>query len=535
MTLQEAHAIQRRELISLRAENERLKKQSEGLFPCKEKEALERRIRHLEQTAKKEESRLSAMRTHLSQIEQMKFDLEIENMNLKDQVSILQAEVADLRVKLAIAEDEVRMLNGTNRKLEKKLNTSFENSSLPSSAMPFRRKIPNSRKPTGRKPGGQIGHRPHTAARLLPTKETVRLPVPDEFQGNPDIYPTGKTITKQLVDIQILVNVRDYVADEFRNRTTGTRMHAPFPAGIVNAVNYGPAIKAFAFLLNNYYNVSIAKTKQCISDLTKGVVSLSTGMICNLSSTFSAATADERARIFSLLSHANILYSDATVSNVNGNRRAVILCTDKQRVLYQHVDHKGHDGLSRTPVKNFRGTLVHDHDRSYYSYGKSHQECLAHVLRYLVGAMENEPHLTWHRKMHALLQKMIHIAKRNMCGISSEKISELVQKYESILALAKSEYEKNPPEDGALDGFNLQKRLKQYQAEHLYFLSHPEVDYTNNISERALRKFKRKQKQAVVLRSCSGGQRICDALTVIETARLQNQSIYDVVESAFVK
>ena len=236
-----------------------------------------------------------------------------------------------------------------------------------------------------------------------------------------------------------------------------------------------------------------------------------------------------------VLEKSNFVGGISRTPNFNGNRRAVILCTDKQRVLYQHVDHKGHDGLSRTPVKNFRGTLVHDHDRSYYSYGKSHQECLAHVLRYLVGAMENEPHLTWHRKMHALLQKMIHIAKRNMCGISSEKISELVQKYESILALAKSEYEKNPPEDGALDGFNLQKRLKQYQAEHLYFLSHPEVDYTNNISERALRKFKRKQKQAVVLRSCSGGQRICDALTVIETARLQNRSIYDVVESAFVK
>ncbi|MGN8848430.1 hypothetical protein [Bariatricus sp. HCP28S3_C2] len=33
------------------------------------------------------------------------------------------------------------------------------------------------------------------------------------------------------------------------------------------------------------------------------------------------------------------------------------------------------------------------------------------------------------------------------------------------------------------------------------------------MSERELRKFKRKQKQAVVLRSNSGGQHICDALT----------------------
>ena len=86
-----------------------------------------------------------------------------------------------------------------------------------------------------------------------------------------------------------------------------------------------------------------------------------------------------------------------------------------------------------------------------------------------------------------------------------------------------------------MDGFNLFKRLRSYQESHLYFLNHPEVDPTNNISERGLRKFKRKQKQAVVLRSNNGGQHICDALTIIETARLQNKNIYDTVENVFTK
>ena len=86
-----------------------------------------------------------------------------------------------------------------------------------------------------------------------------------------------------------------------------------------------------------------------------------------------------------------------------------------------------------------------------------------------------------------------------------------------------------------MDGYNLQKRLRDYKSDHLYFLSHPDVDYTNNISERGLRKFKRKQKQAVVLRSNSGGQRICDALTIIETARMQHKNVYDTIESAFTK
>lgn len=137
--------------------------------------------------------------------------------------------------------------------------------------------------------------------------------------------------------------------------------------------------------------------------------------------------------------------------------------------------------------------------------------------------------------MHKLLQKMIHTAKKNKSGIPKDKIKTLTEQYVSILNLAADEYKEHPPTNDFTDGFKLYKRLRDYQDNHLYFLSHPEVDYTNNISERQLRKFKRKQKQAVVLRSDTGGQLICDALTIIETAKMQNRNVYDAVEAAFIK
>ena len=535
MTLEEAHKLQRKELLSLRAENARLKKQAAGVLTIEEKEKLERHIRHLEQIIKTNSSQYELARKSWKLTSDHCHDLEIEVIDLKEQLHQLHEENELLRIRAQKAEEEVQMLTGANKKLEKKVNTNFENSSLPSSATPFRKKIPNNRKPTGKKPGAQPGHKSHTAPRLSTTKKPVFIPAPEEFFSNPNIYPTGKSITKQLIDIQINVQVQDFIADEYRNRITGARLHAPFPEGIVNKVNYGPSIKAFAFLLNNYYNVSVSKTRQCIHDLTKGVVTLSTGTINQLSSVFSAATELERAKIFSVLTHADVLYSDATVSNINGSRKAVILCTDKEQVLYQHFDHKGHEGLSKSPVKDFTGTLVHDHDLSFYSYGTDHQECLAHVLRYLVGAMENEPTLTWHKKMHQLLQKMIHLSKKCKAGIPPEKLEVFLADYDSILSIALAEYTAHPPDKAYMDGYNLQKRLREYKSAHLFFLTHPEVDPTNNISERGLRKFKRKQKQAVVLRSSAGGQHICDALSIIETARLQGQNIYDVVESSFTK
>lgn len=558
MTLEEAHNIQRRELISLRAENKRLqkkiselnpdaereaalsaenkklRKQLDNLFPSKKQESLERHIRYLNQQIDLENRRHELARNNWKLTDKRCYDLEIENIGLKKQVESLKAENAALRHRAETAEAEVQMLNGTKKKLEKQLNTNFENSSLPSSALPFRKKVPNSRKPTGRKPGAQPGHKANTAAKLPATKDPVHLPIPAELINNPDVYPTGKTITKQLIDIRVIVDVQDFIADEYRNRITGSRSHAAFPNNLVNEVNYGPSVKALAFLLNNYYNVSIAKTQQCIADLTKGIVSLSAGTICNLSSSFSTATAEDRARIFSLLTHGDILYSDATVSNINGSRKAVILCTDGEHFLYQHLDHKGHDGLSKTPVQNYKGTLIHDHDKTYYSYGRDHQECLAHVLRYLVGAIENEPELKWHKQMHSLLQEIIHASKKHKASLSNERIQFFKNKYDTILELAAAEYDSHPP-DVYIEGYKLQKRLRSYKDAHLFFLDHPDVDYTNNVCERGLRKFKRKQKQAVVLRSDQGGENICDALSIIETARSHNKNVFDVVESAFIK
>ena len=84
---------------------------------------------------------------------------------------------------------------------------------------------------------------------------------------------------------------------------------------------------------------------------------------------------------------------------------------------------------------------------------------------------------------------MIHTVKKNKAGVPKDKINLLTDKYISILDTAAEEYEKNPPAKNFMDGYNLYKRLRDYQTDHSYFLSHPEIDCTNNISERQLRKF----------------------------------------------
>lgn len=117
MTLQQAYEIQRRELTSLRAENARLKKQLSGLFPHEEKESLERHIRRLERTIKEKDSRYASASTHWKIVDNRCFDLQLENLDLKDQVASLQDEIESLRLRVEVAEKRACAFDGTGKNL----------------------------------------------------------------------------------------------------------------------------------------------------------------------------------------------------------------------------------------------------------------------------------------------------------------------------------------------------------------------------------------------------------------------------------
>ena len=126
-------------------------------------------------------------------------DLEKLCEQLRQEISALTTENMDLKDKC--------------EHLIHQLHRDYENSSIPSSQQPNHKKIKNSRKPTDRKPGAQPGHAGNKRPLLEPTQKEY-IPVPDRILANPDYYLTGNTITKQLVDIEVSVNVIEYSTPE---------------------------------------------------------------------------------------------------------------------------------------------------------------------------------------------------------------------------------------------------------------------------------------------------------------------------------
>lgn len=426
---------------------------------------------------------------------------------------------------------------GKNLKLRAQINRDYENSSIPSSKTLRHKKISNGREKSGRRPGAQPGHPGHGRKKQIPTTEPVLLPPPREVLEDSDFKKTLKTIVKQLINIRTILEVTEYHADVYYNSKTGERVHAEFPPGVMDEVNYGGSVKAFLFLLNNDCCTSIDKSRKFLSGLTDGRLSISKGMVNKLGREFAQKTEQERKAAFADLLLSPVLHTDCTNARENGKNAYVFVCAAPDgKAMYFARRKKGHEGVKGTPVEDYQGILVHDHGKTFYNYGAEHQECLAHVLRYLKDSIDNEADRTWNKEMRALIQETIHYRNSLPEGAppNPEKVGEFEERYRAILKKAKEEYEYIPASEYYKDGYNLYLRMEGYMSNHLLFLHDHRVPATNNEAERLLRGYKRKQQQAVSFRGFESIEYLCECMSMLIQIRQNEESnLYNRVSGIF--
>ena len=463
--------------------------------------------------------------------------MEIRALNAEKQRDDALDKAAVFRHQFYEAASRLEEEQGKNLKLRAQINRDYENSSIPSSKAVRRKKITNNREKTGRRPGGQPGHKGHCRKRQEPTQPVILLPPPEEVLEDCAFKKTARTIVKQMVSIRMVLNVTEYQADVYYNSHTGERAHAAFPDGVIDDVNYDGSIRAFLFLLNNDCCTSIDKSRAFLSDLTGGKLNISKGMISRLNREFALKTEPERRSAYADMLLSPVMHTDCTNARENGKSCQVYVCaTPDGKALYFAREKKGHEGVKGTVTEDYQGILVHDHDITFYNYGADHQECLAHVLRYLKDSMDNEPDRTWNKEMRSLVQEMIHF--RNECQPFQEpdpvKVSEFEKRYREILEIARAEYGNVPANNYYRDGYNLFLRMEKYMQNHLLFLHDSRIPATNNEAERLLRNYKRKQAQAVTFRSFESIDYLCQCMSMLVLVRLEEPAnIFDRVSRIF--
>ena len=423
---------------------------------------------------------------------------------------------------------------GKNQELTARVNRDYTNSSKSSSQSPNHAKIHNGREKSGRRPGGQPGHPHHERKRQEPDR-TVEIPAPEKVVSSGEYRPTGRLIRRQVVILHMKTEVVEYVTPEYVSKVTGKKIHAQFPEGVKDDVNYDATVKAAAYLLNNQCNVSISKTGEFLKEVSRGKLTLSAGMICGLSKEFSEKTREEREGIFLELLASPHMHVDFTFGRVNGKQGSVMICASGGNVLYQGKEKKGHEGVKGSPAELYQGTVVSDHEATFHNYGSRHQECLVHVERHLRSSMENEPGLKWNGQMLEWIKEAIHYWNSIPEGEETDrdKVEALVEQYGEILDKAKEEYEYEPPGKYFMDGYNLYSRMSEDREDYLLFLYDPSVPPTNNAAENAARKYKRKNAQAMCFRSEEGRDYFCDGLSVMESMKSKGEQLYEGVVERF--
>ena len=516
----------------LRFHNQEMKRMKQELARAHSETVTVRRYwgEVMDDLDKEHQAEVSRLIAEIKRLKKENLDLTRQRDTAKDKLKERTQQYYDAAAQL---EEE----RGKNKKLTAQLNKDFENSSIPSPKQKAgKKKIPNSREKTGKKRGGQPGHKGHTRKQHTPDV-TYEIPAPAEYTDNPDYYETGKIIRKQKVSVILTAQIIGYTTKEYRNRKTGARVHVPFPEGYVNEVNYDGTVRALAFLLGNECGVSHGKIRRLLSELTNGEIEISDGMINGLCAEFSSKTDQEKEEIIKKLMTSPVMNVDFTNASVNGKSAQVLVlaspCSDA--ALYIGREKKGHKGVEGTPLENYAGTIIHDHDTTFYKYGTGHQECTQHDIRYLIGSIQNEPELEWNKQMLELMRKMLHY--RNSLSENEDLwasiVSEFEGEYDRILETAEKEYADEPPSDYYREGYNLFQRLRKYKENELLFLHDKRVPANNSLCERLARVYKRKQKQAVTLRSQENLCYICDGLSIVYLLRSNDENVYQKIAEIY--
>ena len=197
-------------------------------------------------------------------------------------------------------------------------------------------------------------------------------------------------------------------------------------------------------------------------------------------------------------------------------------------------------------LPKFTGTLIHDGWRPYRALTCSHGLCNAHHLRELTYVFE-ELKQDWAGDLIKVLTNANHLNNTNCADGKVPdyaepgyclKVKELRAQYEAILdqgdkvnPRAASSGKRGVTKQSK--AANLIGRLREYADDVWRFMEQPDVPFTNNIAEQAVRMPKVKQKVSGCFRTTQGADTFCTIRSYLATMHKQGARIFESLVHTF--
>lgn len=450
--------------------------------------------------------------------------LKKENTQLKEELADVKAQNVILTEENAALRKENQLLRDDNERMKRILNNDSSNSSTPPSTdQPG--KAPNtynSRRPTKKKAGAQPGHRGCGVSKADVEKKIREGVMEHRIKEIGNI--NNPYVTRYCLDLDI------------KTTATEIRIHADengkfhIPNEYKADVFYGSTIKAITAFL--YSEGVVANDRICIfiNSLSEDTLSISTGSIYNFCHSFADACAEIRPVIENAVLNSEEVCTDATVVTTNGMQTYIRNFSTNKYVLYCSCAKKDLETLSGIKVlKEYTGTLIHDHETAAYHFGTRHGECNVHLQRYLLKNTEETGNI-WSHNMSMFLRGMNHERNeqlRKSChSFTEEQLEKYESRYDEIIAIGREQNKKTKGRIAKKEEKALLNRLEKYKENHLLFLHDFAVPYSNNMSEKDLRICKNRQKMAGGFRNEKGRQMYCDIMSFVETIKRKKINIF---------
>ena len=441
---------------------------------------------------------------------------------LEQSNAALKEENADLRKSNEVLRSENKRLTEDNERMKRILNNDSSNSSNPPSSDGLSRGKPvnsyNGRVKTNRKAGAQTGHAGTTISKKDVEEGIAKGLYVRKLEeiGNKE---SGKWITKYRLDLETVVTateIRIY-ADENGKFNV--------PDELRGEVFYGDNIRAIAAYLYSEGVMANDRIGDFINSLSGDKLSISNGSIYNFCRDFSDCCKELESVVENNILNGNVLYTDATVISNNGEQNYIRNFSNEKFVLFKGASRKNLKTLEEFDVlKNFTGTICHDHETAMYNFGKRHAECNVHLGRYLLKNTQEAMNRWSHNLSSFLFQLNEYRNELKAKGImmfSDEQLVRYEARYDEIVALGMDENKKTTGKYARDYERALLKRLKKYKTAHLLFLHDFSVPFSNNLSEKDLRICKNRENMSGGFRTDIGRDMYCVIMSVIGSLKRQ--------------
>jgi len=459
--------------------------------------------------------------------------MKVENIDVTETIENARKQIAEDRSLSPAMRSTFDLLVLIISLLVNRLGINSSNSSKPPSQDPNRdknkdkkKRKPRKDKGIKRKPGAQPGHKGVTLEKSEHPDEIEEIKIDLRSIPSGDYEDVGYD-SRQVFDVEIKMNIKEYRAQILENNKTGQQYVAVFPDDVSKAVQYGNEVRAQAVYMSIFQMIPLARILDYFKEQAGLLVSK--GSISNFKR-FAYKKLEEigfKAWVSVQLFSSEVCHADETGINVNGKRIWLHgLCNEKYTIYHPDLK-RGKDAMDRMGIlEKYEGVLCHDHWKPYYKFENcTHSLCNAHHLRELTRAHEQDDQ-RWALNMHDLLEEINEAVKASENGVLIEdEIKSYQKRYRTILTKGKKEYplpDKIPGKKGKQKkskARNLLERLIDYEDDTLRFMKEAAVPFTNNQGENDLRMTKVQQKVSGCFRSMDGAEEFCLIRSYIVTAR----------------